>query len=302
MSGKLPSQARFWGIREPEIRVLMVITHWFNGLPLTIRGEERRLATHHERPLEELFRASPWDYALHEDAHQRLLANDLLQEEYVARRKIDWAPTEQGRQAIRDCLKPWSEKLRPEWADESADGPLFGDPNEGVLHRKGVEIAGDVLPRMAWAWSMENNGRVYGVEWYPTDSRGEACHDLHVDTNEWMDDIGVEVIISSNNTDYLVSKWERHQDEDRLTFWIFDRRETACRLWNELDSRGQFYLDGQFRQHGNWSAEAINRKLWRSSNTYRGEPAGDLVHTVTGLLEGDKETIQTLVEDYHSNK
>jgi len=136
------------------------------------------------------------------------------------------------------------------------------------------------------------NGRPYGVEWYPTDSRGEACHDLHVDTNEWMDDIGVEVITSSNDLDYLVSKWERHRDEDRLTFWIFDRRETACRLWNELDYRGEFYLDGQFRQHGNWSAQAINRKLWRSSNTYREEPGGDLVHTVTGLLEGDEETIQ----------
>lgn len=85
MSKKLPPQASFWGIREPELRVLLVITHWFNGLPLTIRGEERRLATHHDLPLEELFRGSPWDYELHEHAHERLLANDLLQEEYVAR-------------------------------------------------------------------------------------------------------------------------------------------------------------------------------------------------------------------------
>lgn len=302
MSEKLPSQAQFWGIREPELRVLLVITHWLNGKPLKIRDEKRRIATHHDLPLEELFRGSRWDYELHKHAHERLLNNGLLKEEYVCRRKIDWAPTQQGRQAIRDVLKPWSDVLRPEWADEEDDGPLFGDPNEGVTHRKGVEIAGHMLPKMAWAWSMKRNGRPYGIDWYPTDRRGEACHDIHVDTNEYMTDVGVEVITDNNNTDRLVSKWKRLQDEDRTTFWIFDRRETACRLWNELDYRGEFYLDGQFRNHGNWSAQAINRKIWRSSNIHRQKPAGDIVQTVTGLLEGDRDTIQRLFEEYHSKK
>ncbi|MFC7027198.1 hypothetical protein ACFQJ5_05655 [Halomicroarcula sp. GCM10025324] len=300
MTDKVPSQATFWGIRKPEIRVLLVITSWFNGRPVTIRGEKRKLATHHEPSLEGLFRASQWDYESHADAHQRLLNNDLLQEEYVARRKIDWSPTEQGRQAIRDCLKPWGDYVRPEWADERDSGPLYGDPNEGLLHRKGVEIAGTVLPWMAWAFDIEHPSEPYGVEWYPNDNRGEACHDLHVDTNEWMDDVGVEVITSSNNLDHLVSKWSRYQDEDRLTFWIFDTRETACQLWNALDSRSHFYLDGRFNHHSNWSAKAINRKIWRSSDKYREEPAGDLVHTVTGLLEGDRDTIQELFEEYHS--
>lgn len=302
MSEKLPSQAQYWGIQEKEIHILYTVVCWFNGKSMDIRGEEHNIATHHDLPLNELFRPTLWDYEPHSQAHERLLNDGLLQEEYVCRRKIDWGLTQEGRKAIRDVLKPRTDDLRPEWADEDNDGPLFGDPNEGVTHRKGVEIAGHILPQMAWAWSMERHGRPYGVEWYPTDSRGESCHDIHVDTNEYMTDVGVEVITDSNNTDRLVEKWKRLQSEERTTFWVFDRRETACRLWNELDHRGIFYLDGQFNNHSNWSAGAINRKVWRSSDRYREEPAGDIIQTVTGLLEGDKDTIQDLFEEYYSYK
>ncbi len=301
MSAKVPSQAQFWGIREPELNVLFLITLWFNGKEFNIRGERRRISTHHDPPLEELFHGSKGDYEQYEYAHERLLNNGLLQEEYVCRRKIDWGPTQQGLQAIRDVLEPWSDELRPRWADENDDGPLFGDPNEGVTHRKGVEIAGRLFPRMAWAFDITRPGHPsYGVDWYPTDGRGEACHDLHVDTQPRATDVGVEVVTDNNNTDRLVAKWKRLQSEDRLTFWIFDRRETACQLWNALDQRGEFHLDGQFREYGNWSAQAINRKLWRSSNTYREEPAEDIVQTVTGLLEGGHDTIQELYSEYYS--
>ncbi|WP_152422366.1 hypothetical protein [Halorubrum californiense] len=302
MSKKVPSQAQFWEIQENGLRLLYIVTRWFNGKPMNIRGEKRRIATHHDLPLNELFRGTDLGYEQHSRAHERLLNNGLLQEEYVCRRKIDWGLTQRGRQAIRDVLKPSADNLRPEWADEDDEGPLFGDPNEGVTHRKGVEIAGYMLPKMAWAWSMERHGRPYGVEWYPTDSRGESCHDLHIDTNEHMTDVGVEVITDSNNKDRLVAKWKRLQNEDRTTFWVFDRRETACRLWNELDRRGISYLDGQFNNHCNWSAGAINRKVWRSSDKYRQEPAGDIIQTVTGLLEGDKDTVQDLFEEYYSRK
>lgn len=304
MSEILPPGAQFWGIREPELRILFLVTHWFNGKRLNIRGEKRRIATHHDLPLEDMFRGTEWDYEKHKRAHERLLNNGLLQEEYVCRRNIDWGPTQQGLQAIRDVLEPQSEKLRPEWADEGSSGPLYGDPNEGVTHRKGVEIAGHMIPEMPWAWDIEDKSPdpYYGVEWYPTGQQGRSCHDLHVDTHDRMDDVGIEVVTESNNTDRLVDKWERLQKEDRLTFWVFDRRETACRLWNELDHRGKFYLDGQFRNHGNWSAKAINKKIWRSSRAYREEPAGDIIQTVTGLLEGDRDTIQDLFEKYYSNK
>lgn len=301
MSSKLPSKADFWGVQPPEARVLMVVTHWYNGKPLSIRGEDRCIATHHDPPLEDLFRGTDWDYEAHEDAHERLLNNGLLQEKYVCRRKIDWAPTQEGLQAIRECLEPWSDTLRPEWADEDADGPTYGDPNEGVTHRKGVEVAGHMLPRMAWTHDHRGIPHGDGLVWYPSDHGGRSCHDLHIDTNEHMDDVGVEVVTDSNNPDRLVDKWTRFQNEDRITLWVFDGRESACKLYNELDSKGEFYLDGAFNNHSNWSAQEINKKVWRSSNTYRGEPAGDLVQTVTGLLEGSRDTIQDLFEQYHSS-
>ena len=301
MSKRIPSQAKFWGIQEEELHILYAVTHWFNGKSMDIRGEKRRIATHHDPTLKELFRATHWDYKSHAYAHERLMSNGLLQEKYVCRRKIDWAPTQRGRKAIREVLKPWGDDLRPEWADEDSEGPLFGDPNEGVLHRKGVEITGHHFPSMAWAWDINQDyDPQYGVEWYPTDHRGQSCHDLHIDTNEHMSNVGIEIITDSNNIDRLVSKWERLQKENRTTFWVFDRRETACRLWNELEFRGVFYLDGQFRNHENWSAQAINQKVWRSSDMYREEPAGDIIQTVTGLLEGNNDTIQNLFEDYYS--
>lgn len=44
----------------------------------------------------------------------------------------------------------------------------------------------------------------YEVEWYPTDRRGESCHDLHVEMKEGTPDVGVEVVTDGNNTDCLV--------------------------------------------------------------------------------------------------
>lgn len=299
MTDKLPPQADLWGIRDSDIPVLLVITHWFNGRSLAIRGEKRRLGTHHELRLEDMFRGTQWDYEQHADAHQRLLENGFLQEEYVARRKIDWSPTKQGRKAIQTCLTPWDDMLRPKWASESSVGPLYGDPDKGLYHRKGVEVAGKVLPQIVQD-NDPDTPQVHprGVEWYPNRHADEACHDLHIDTDGWLGNIGVEVITHTDNLGHFISKWQRYQKEDRLTFWIFDGRKTACQLWNALDSRQHFYLDGQFNNHGNWSAKPINHKIWRSSKKYREEPAGDLIHTVTGLLEGDKESLTGLFKDY----
>lgn len=295
----LPQQAAFWGLEAEDLHILYLVTNWFNTITFNINGEEYCIATDHEPSLEKLFQATEWDYRDHEAAHDRLLRKGLLEEKYICRRQTDWVPTEEGRQAIRDCLQDYSDNVRPEWADEDARGPLFGDPNEGLLHRKGVEIAGRILPWMAWAHDMRHGP--YGVEWYPTNSGGQSCHDLHVDTVDHQKDVGVEVITDSNNPSHLADKWSRYQSKSRVTFWVFDTRETACRMWNLLDRRGDFRLDGQFRNLENWSAMAINKKIQRSSNKFS-QPADDVVYTVTGLLEGGRDRIQDLFEGYYSDK
>jgi len=299
MSSALPSQAHFWGLREPEVRVLRVVTYWFNGQPLEIRGEKRCIATHPDPRLEELFLGTQYNYEEHAHAHDRLLTNGFFQEEYVCRRLIDWGPTQQGLRAIRDCLTQHSKELQPEWASDSDEGPLYGDPSEGVVHRKGVETAGRLLPLIPWAYDIESH-LPYGVEWYPTNGQGQSCHDLHVDTNEMSDNIGVEVITNSNNLDHLVKKWKRFQHEDRITLWIFDNRSTACKMFNELDKREEFFLDSRFNNYGNWSAKSINHKIWRSSQKFRNQRAYDIVQTVTGLLESDEEIIYDLFDEHYN--
>ncbi|WP_138005719.1 hypothetical protein [Halalkalirubrum salinum] len=312
MSFDLPSQAKFWGIGKPELQILYIITYYLNNNPLSIDGEDRRISTHHDLPLEDMFLGIEEPYEEYERPHMRLLNNGLLQEEYVCRRKIDWAPTQEGRQAIRDVLHPWSDELQPSWAEESVykihtydrsgRGPLFGDPNEGVTHRKGVEVAGWVLQSMAWTYDMDME-MPYGLEWYPTDRRGESCHDLHVKTNEYMNDVGVEVVTDSNNMDRLVKKWKRFQKENRTNLWIFDRRETACKMYNALYKSGDYALAGrQFRNYSNWSAKLINEKVWKSSEVYPQNEANDVIQTVTGLLEGRGDMLQNLFEDFYSSK
>jgi hypothetical protein len=139
------------------------------------------------------------------------------------------------------------------------------------------------------------------MSYYPEDDRGEACHDFHLQTADHMHDVGVEVITSNNNSDYLTQKWERFAEEDRITLWLFDTRETACRMFNALDKRGRLYLDGgQFSTPANWSAKAINHKLWRSVSNYRRYDLSDVVQTVTGVLEGDEDQLHNLFNDYYS--
>lgn len=287
-----------YGIRKEGMRILFLVGQWLNGFSLPIRGEKKRISTHPEPRLKEIFRATKADYKTHETAHERMLDVGLLKEDYVCRRKIDWMPTELGLRALRDCFNSYSDQLKPSWAEGHHNGPLFGDPNEGLVHRKGVAIAAKMLPKQAWAHDIDRTP--YGVEWYPKDERGKQSYDLHVVTNEWSDDIGVEVITESNNRDHLVDKWKRFQNKDEVTFWVFDNRETACKMWNELDKRDVFHLDGQFNNYANWSAKAINHKVWRSSQQCRGKRAYDIIQTVTGLLEGDDDTIYDLFDEHYN--
>lgn len=301
MTDKQSTPAAFWGLKSEDLRILYLVAYWYNGNTIDIFGNPRHIGKHREPPLEDLFQPTNWAYTEHEHAHQRLLENGFLQEEYICRRKIDWSPTEQGLRAMRDCFPDeWAEHVRPHWADDEADGPIYGDPNEGLLHRKGIEVVARTLPFMAWAHAP--NGRPYGTTWYPEDSRGEACHDLHVVTNDHMMDVGVEVLTASNNAEYLTEKWKRYSKEDRITWWVFDSRSTACRMFNHLHRRGVFSLDGgPFNEPSNWSAKAINRKLWRSKADHSGDDAADVVHTVTGIFEGDREKIQDLFEEYYKH-
>lgn len=297
-----PPEANFYGLGEPSVDILFLVTRWRNGLSFSIRGEQRSIGTHHEPALRHLFK--PWNAAeftqKHEDAHERMLSKGLLQEDYLCRRKVDWLLTEDGLKAVNDIFDNETE-LRPEWADDDADGPLYTDPNELIPHRKGVEVAENRLRDMAWAYDIENHGRPYGIEWYPTDGKGQKCHDLHIDTQEHMTDIGVEVITESNNQSRPIQKWERFRDEDRLTLWVFDNRETACDFFNTLDSTGYFRLDGaQFNNPSNWSQQEINRKIRRSAKANRKEPV-DLVHTITGMFKQDHDDIYEVFENSLKN-
>ena len=149
---------------------------------------------------------------------------------------------------------------------------------------------------------MNMDKQPYRAIWYPDDSRGQSSYYLHVETNPKMKDVGVEVIIDHNNTQQLIEKWERYNSKEYCTLWLFDKRTSACSMFNALDRRGLIQLDGgSFSNTSNWSAKGINKKIWRSAEQPGVNAGDDLVQTLTGVLEGGSDTIQDLFERYYSN-
>jgi hypothetical protein len=126
-----------------------------------------------------------------------LLDRDLLKRDWLWRRKVNWLPTEEGLRAIRSIFPEAGESLRPEWADESETGPIYGDPNEFLTHPKGVEAIVHFLKEIPWA------KRVY---YYPQALSGNEAGDLRVRTPDSTLDWEVEVLCGSNNTDQWIEK------------------------------------------------------------------------------------------------
>jgi len=183
----------------------------------------------------------------------------------------------------------------------SKNGPFYTDPNEGLVHRKGVEVVGGTLPHIPWA--TPGPGRMpIGVRWYPNGKGEHSNYDLYVKTRERLKDVGVEVVTDHNNTQQLVEKWKRYNRKNCCTLWVFDGRSSACSLFNKLDSQGLVYLDGgTFSSASNWSSKAMNRKIQRSAGHPSSNQGDDIVQTITGVLEGGEDPIDEAYDEYYSN-
>jgi hypothetical protein len=207
-----------------------------------------------------------------------------LTEGWICRRKIEWLPTEQAIQAIRDVFGDKANELRPRWASDEEKGPLFGDPNELLHHRKGVELAGHKMISLPW---------VKTVTFYRTDPASKEVADLFVRTIDEKSDWQVEVLTKNHNIEQWISKWEQFKGF-RKTWWVFESRSTMCSFFNAVHDRTSFVLDGgAFTEpYNNWSSQAVTQKLRRSKDPNPPfEDAGDLAHTITGMLEADKKTV-----------
>lgn len=296
---ELPPNAKILGLSLPQVRILYLVIHWYNNLPVSIDGEEHRLATHPEPSMADLFKPTSKSYDVaHQAAHKKLLERGLLQEDWIWRRKCDWLPTEQGLQVIRSIFGHVGEPLRPEWASEDEDGPIYSDPNELLLHRKGVEALAHFLKQLSWALR---------ISYYPGSPTGNETGDLRMKTPDRISDWEVEVLCSSNNTEQWIEKWMTYSNRYNTTVWIFDDRSTMCRLLNSVHHAEEvnYELDGgPFSEpYDNWSKQAVNEKLRRSRDpNRRTDDAGWLVHTITGVLDADVEQLTEWVEDFYEQR
>lgn len=288
------SGANFYGLSDDEVDILYLAATWYNSKPYHIGGEKLHISQDQELPLRDMF--DGWnsrEYTDYEDAHERLLERGFLDEGWLCRRKIDWLLTEQGIRAIRDTFKGQVDDLglRPDWAREDDPGPIFGDPNELLLHRKGVDAVGRRVEALSWTSQ---------VIWYP--NRGsDKTGDITFRTPDQVHDWSVEVLTNTNNAEHWVSKWDALRKDYRNVFWVFEDRTTMCSFFNTLHDRGVYDMDGgRFSNpYSNWSSQAVRRKLWRSKDP--NEPygdAGDLVHTITGVVEADMSTFRGWFDEY----
>jgi len=298
MSSIDTSGARFHGLRDDEVDILYLVTRWFNSKPFHIGEEELHISQDQELPLRDMF--DGWnsrEYSDYEDAHNRLLDRGFLNEDWLGRRKVDWLLTEQAIRAIRDIFKGQVDELglRPDWASEDATGPIFGDPNELLLHRKGVEAVGRRIQTLSWSKK---------VNWYPRAGNSESA-DITFWTPDHIGSWKVEVLTNTNNTEQWMAKWDSFRKDYRNTFWVFEDRSTMCSFFNALHDRGVYDMDGGRFSHpySNWSPQAVNRKLWRSRDP--SEPysdAADLVNTITAIVESDMRTFKDWFDEYFSER
>lgn len=300
MSTRIPSKAEHYGLNPRGVDILSLIVYWLNNNPLLIEGERRTIASAYDVKLETMFADPKQPYRWYEGEHKFLFDRGILKRSYVCGKRIDWEPTQRGHQAIRDLgLLVFPDAPGFDYNTDRSP-PLYGDANESVAHRKAVLRVGRLLSGMAWAYDLSSE-RSYGYTFYPTPD-DEAVHDFHLRTKKGLTDMGAEAITGQHNLNHAVKKWKTFQEQETLTIWVADNRETLATLFNALHEQGHIELHGaKIANPESWALKPLNRKVWRSRYYYSGDTADEVLFTVSELFEEGRDRIEDRIKEYLSH-
>jgi hypothetical protein len=294
---RVENKADYWCISSKQLDILGVVALYYNAYPIVAGHKNINLHISRNRgeTLQSLMIGRGFDYEQFEKAHKNLLKQGILQKEYIARQQIDWGLTIDGQNAVRDCLKPWSDRLQPTdshpyLTEQSQSKVLIGDVTETVTHRKGVEIAADRLIGGLPLIRDGYHGQPFGADLYPTGTKDETLHDIHITTFRDRPDYGVEVITDNNNRMHFVKKWKGFKSDNRVTIWIFKNRTNIKKMLNKLDTEGVISIEGK-PFSGTRSNRNINRKLQRATNN---SECQNIIQTITSLFNRGSEPIREI--------
>ncbi|WP_248516916.1 hypothetical protein [Salinarchaeum laminariae] len=288
MTWDLPSGARLQGLREQDFDILVPIAGWFCEASFPFGEGERAIGTHYEPSIEAL--CESLNYTLDHDAFERLRERGYLETQFICRRQVEWVPTQHARDVINEFMVHTGDTVELKPADPDRSGFLRGWENESLLHRKGVATVRATMEADSSLRDSDAPIEEYSVR------EGRRRQDLCFRTVDTMDDMGVEVVTSTDSVNDFIDKWQDFLDIPGFTVWIFDSRQTACRMFNELHREDVFQLAGGLcREPSTWNSTAMNEKLRRSWCDRDSGSASPLMNTITAVFEADGNKIDEVV-------
>lgn len=277
-------QARLYGLTDrSQIGLLATIVLWLNQHDFIIGNSTWSIGSRKEPPIEELVRAGPIQIGEEEltEAHNNLLNRDILKEDYLCKRKIDWLITKNGHTIINNVFHQAS-SLYPSWVTDHSDmtGPIVTKQNELHHHHKGVARVDFIGGQFNFVEKVRKNPRDGTI----------IAPDLFLMTSSKYPDWAVEMVVASNTIGECVEKWTQLARGDFRGLWVFDSRETMTSVFNEFHRRTLINLSkGLFTgQADSWSAKTVTERLIEAHKSPdHSSEAAHLACTLTALVEND---------------
>lgn len=272
-----------WGSEQ----LLLAIGAWMNDFSCHMGSEKRRISTSPEpkslRDLTEGILDVEWNEQL-EHQRENMRSSGYFQERTVCRKVIEWYPTPRCLKALNHVHNE-NENLRPSWAHKKRTPPLFGDPSENLLHRKGVLSVARKLTKL----TPVKKGR---MELYPPTPIGKAMPDIIVrpeNLHPWV----VEVACENNDVARVAQKVAYLMRSDYAVWVVVENRKTAAKIFNKLHDENFIEWHGeriQTRRAKNWPASAMNEKLRKTVQpTDQSELV--MVQGITGVIDADPKRV-----------
>ncbi|WP_248516915.1 hypothetical protein [Salinarchaeum laminariae] len=300
MIDTIPSEAKEQNLKRTDYNLLLVALGWYNGRSFTIADEKHQIGSHYEPALEDLCLSKGLEYD--PEAHERLLGAKWFTEETICRRKVDWVPTQEGLEKMEIACEEHAEHVRPRWrGGRSRHSPVAGDDGESLLHRKGVEIARQQLD-FYWLFPLPpDKMNKHGLNMYPRNQDEERTLDIEITTSDNFGPWGAEVVTRDEDYFDVMKKWRNVTQMDRRVVWLFEDRVHACKILNRVHEQNMFkFRNGKIRKPQNWAVRNLNRRVWKAQKNFA-DRNGNIVHTVTGMLEASQDEIKTYFEDFYDH-
>lgn len=248
-------------ISDPVVDILWNILCYYNGETMgrqwatMTRTETWQLTETRPPSIQDLLQCSDglWDdrYA---SVFEQLQAGGFLDSTYLLQKRIEWDPKPVALAFMGQLFGGVYSEVRSTVRPDAA--PIYGDPNESLTHRLGVELWYDLAQLHGW-----------DAVRYPG-SENSARPDLRVtnDVDGSTSVAHVEVLTDHNNLDMLDRKRELMQQLDGACFWVFENRQHATRVLNYwCESSPLELVNAPYSNAGNHAFSKLNEYIARSS-------------------------------------